>query len=392
MNQALHRGRVWIAALGLVAASLVGAIARQTARSELPRAASQPTEQAIAPHRGSRATANAQPAPPWPQLVSASQGQRQEESARNIACDTLSIVAFDAQALQCGVAVTSRVLQVGRLVPFVRAGVGAVATQALVETAYGPRGLELLAAGQSPEDTIRRLIEGDPLASRRQLGIVDWQGRTACFTGAEVSAAAASRQGPGYAVQGNLLTGPGVIEAMAAVLDQPTLPGEPLAERLLAALFAGQRAGGDRRTGRKQSAALVVADATQAGWRGDHLVVDLQVAEHEEPVTELVRLYRLTQQQLGFRQFHWIEGADVAELQRMLTALGYCSDDEAPPRQFQYDRATADAVDRFRADQNLPTPADDLGHPRGMVDEPLVRALRAAYRRQQLADERQETP
>ncbi|HLF56166.1 MAG TPA: DUF1028 domain-containing protein, partial [Thermoanaerobaculia bacterium] len=155
---------------------------------------------------------------------------------------TFSIVAADAEAGEVGVAVASRFFAVGAVVPYARAGVGAVATQASANTTYGPRALELLARGATPAETLDILTRDDADRSRRQAGVVAADGRSATHSGADCNAWAGGRSGPGYAVQGNILAGEAVVAAMErAFLDTA---GQPLAERLYAALAAGDAAGG----------------------------------------------------------------------------------------------------------------------------------------------------
>lgn len=167
---------------------------------------------------------------------------------------TFSIVAFDQGTGDLGIAVASKFLAVGAVVPWARAGVGAIATQSYANVSYGPRGLELLATGAPAAEVLRNLVENDGGRERRQVGIVDARGGAATFTGTDCHAWAGGQTGVGYAAQGNLLTGPEVIQAMVTTFEQTR---GSLAERLLAALAAGDTAGGDRR-GRQSAALLVV--------------------------------------------------------------------------------------------------------------------------------------
>lgn len=202
---------------------------------------------------------------------------------------TFSIVAADPAAGEVGVAVASRFFAVGAVVPFAAAGVGAVATQASANTSYGPRALELLARGVTPEEALGILTRDDGDRSRRQAGVVAASGAAASFTGPECNAWAGGRSGPGYAVQGNILAGEPVVVAMErAFVDSA---GKPLAERLYAALAAGDAAGGDSRG--KQSASLQVARAG-GGYGGfDDRAIDIRVDDHSEPIVELGRLVGL---------------------------------------------------------------------------------------------------
>ena len=326
---------------------------------------------------------------------------------------TFSICAIDPETGECGVAVTTRVPFVGRAVPWVRAGVGAVATQAWTVVEYGRRGLDLLEQGLEPEEVIEKLLADDAGRERRQLGIIDMRGRTASHTGTGNNAWAGSRQGKNYTVQGNILVGPEVLEAVAGSLDSTAGTGMPLAERLILALEAGHAKGGDKRWGYFQSAAIRIADPNQPGRGGDHISLAIDVGEHPEPVAEMKRIYYTTARRLGYRSFSEIKGSDVIELKRMLHALGYWRKDmlqfPEPPEMKNrpddslrrtdpdaYNAAWADyrkksreyynnyslfdeeaisAVDAFRKDHGM----DYTGNPRGLVDRRFVEALKKAY-------------
>ena len=201
---------------------------------------------------------------------------------------TFSIVAWDGDVdpPEWGVAVASKFLAVGAVVPWARAGAGALATQAFANLAYGPSGLELLAGATSAQDVVDRLTSPDEEREHRQLGVVDARGRAATFTGSECFDWAGGVAGDGYCCQGNILTGSEVVERMAAAFESST---GSLAERMLAALEAGDRAGGDRR-GRQGAAILVVREGGGYGG-GVDTAVDLRVDDHDEPVAELLRLW-----------------------------------------------------------------------------------------------------
>lgn len=203
---------------------------------------------------------------------------------------TFSIVARSADGLSWGVAVASKFLAVGSAVPAASAGVGALATQAAANVSYKRAGLAFLAEGGSASGTLRHLIAGDEGREERQLGVVDAAGGSATHTGSECLDWAGGVAGDGYAIQGNILTGPEVVAAMeAAWLASGS--EQPLGRRLLAALAAGDAAGGDARG--RQSAALVVVRAG-AGYGGfDDSAVDLRVDDHAAPVGELARLLEL---------------------------------------------------------------------------------------------------
>ena len=199
---------------------------------------------------------------------------------------TFSIAAMDPERREWGVAVASRVLDVGYVVPWVQAEVGAVASQALSNPHLGTWGLQAMAEGANAADALRAILERDPDAAVRQVGIVDHHGEAAAHTGSGTQAWSGHRTAEGVAVQGNILTGPEVLDGMLQAFQSAT---GPLAERLLLALESGEQAGGDRRG--KQSAALYVA-RRQGGYQGvDDRLVDLKVVDQPEPVAELRRLY-----------------------------------------------------------------------------------------------------
>jgi uncharacterized Ntn-hydrolase superfamily protein len=200
---------------------------------------------------------------------------------------TYSIVARDPRSGEVGVAVQSHWFSVGSVVPWARAGVGAVATQAAGVAVYGARALEELTRGATPEEALERVLADDEGRETRQLGVVTADGRAAAFTGSECNDWAGHRIGAGYAVQGNILAGEAVVDAMAHAFDDT--PG-PLVERLVASLEAGQAAGGDRRG--QQSAAVVVerAGARSESREGIDRICDLRVEDHETPIAELRRL------------------------------------------------------------------------------------------------------
>lgn len=201
---------------------------------------------------------------------------------------TFSIVAADPEAGEVGVAVASRFFAVGTVVPWARAGVGAVATQASANTSYGPRGLELLERGVTPGEALDVMLRGDEGRDRRQAGIVSADGSSATWSGTGCTAWAGGRHGPGYAVQGNILTGEGVVAAMERAFL--AAKGRPLAERLLEALVAGDDAGGDSR-GRQSAALLVVRE--RGGYNGfTDRAIDVRVDDHTDPFGELDRLTR----------------------------------------------------------------------------------------------------
>lgn len=202
---------------------------------------------------------------------------------------TYSIVAADPARGEIGVAVQSKFLGVGALVPWASADAGAVATQALADVTIGSRGLELLRAGIAPADAVEQLLGGDALREQRQFGIVAADGRSASFTGSECFDHASSIVGPGFAAQGNILARRGVVEGLAAGVQ--AAPSAPLADRLLEALDRAQLAGGDRR-GQQSAALLVVKSGGGYGGNNDRML-DLRVDDHAEPIAELRRLLAL---------------------------------------------------------------------------------------------------
>jgi uncharacterized Ntn-hydrolase superfamily protein len=327
---------------------------------------------------------------------------------------TFSLCAIDPATGQSGAAVTTRVPFVGRAVPWVRAGAGAVCTQASTMVEYGVRGLDLMAKGVDPRDAIPQLLADDMGRESRQLGMIDMKGRSAAHTGKNNNSWAGSRQGVNYTVQANIMVGPEVVEAVAATFEATEGIGMPLAERMILALEAGQNKGGDSRWGNLQSAAIRVADPNDPGRGNDFVTLAIDVGEHAEPVGEMKRIYYTTQRRLGHRSFSQIDGPDVVELKRMLHTLGYWRPSltafpaaptipntremqdlrRSDPARFdtlqaegrkaaadfardfsQFDSETVAAVDKFRADRKLAY----AGNPPGLVDERFVTALRVAY-------------
>ncbi|MCB1076692.1 MAG: DUF1028 domain-containing protein [Verrucomicrobiae bacterium] len=199
---------------------------------------------------------------------------------------TFSIVAVDQETGEIGVAVQSRIVGVGAIVPWAKACVGAVATQAYANVRYGPVGLVMMELGSTPEQAIEMLTKADPLRDKRQVGIVSADGVSASYTGEGCQDWAGGVTGEGYAVQGNILAGEGVVTAMAEAFEKTN--GE-LAERLLAALDAGQAAGGDKR-GMQSAALLIVHEGWGYGGLNDRFR-DIRVDEHEDPIAELRRVY-----------------------------------------------------------------------------------------------------
>ena len=238
---------------------------------------------------------------------------------------TYSIVACDLDAGQWGVATQSKFLAVGSVVPWAEAQVGAVATQSYANPRYGPDGLALLRQGLSAEDVAKRLTEADDGRDQRQLGIVDARGRAATFTGSECHDWAGGRTGEGYAAQGNILVSAETVEALAETFE--STGGKPLAQRLLDCLDAAQAAGGDRRG--QQSAALLVVEKDAGYAQLSDVVVELRVDDHERPLEELRRIYRLHDALFGNTpKEEWLDVDDVlrVELTERLATIGYAGE------------------------------------------------------------------
>jgi uncharacterized Ntn-hydrolase superfamily protein len=237
---------------------------------------------------------------------------------------TFSIVGCDLEAREWGIAVQSKFLAVGSVVPWAEPEVGAIATQAYANPSYGPNGLELLRQGLSAEDVVRRLTEEDDGRDERQLGVVDGSGASAAWTGSGCLDWAGNRTGVCYSAQGNILVSGATVAALAETFESNA--GRPLAERLLEALAAAQAAGGDSRG--QQSAALLVVKRKGGYAALSDVLVDLRVDDHERPIEELARIYGLHQQLFGRtpeRYWQPLEGELRAEVEERLGRLGYDS-------------------------------------------------------------------
>ena len=203
---------------------------------------------------------------------------------------TFSIVARDPQTGEMGVAVQSHWFSVGSIVTWAEAGVGAVATQSFVDPGYGLGGLGLMRDGTSAPEALKQLVGRDPQPDGRQVAMIDARGRVDAYTGKSAVAAAGHLVGAQFSVQANMMANPTVWPAMAQAFERAT--GD-LADRMLAALDAGQAAGGDARV--RQSAALLVVKAQGTGrpWVGADRIFDLRIEDHPQPLVELRRLLRL---------------------------------------------------------------------------------------------------
>lgn len=236
---------------------------------------------------------------------------------------TFSIVGYDPIEKEWGIAVQSKFLGVGAVVPWAKAGAGAVATQSYANTAYGPQALELMGQGKSAHETLELLLADDPDKDMRQVGLIDAEGNAATFTGSACYDWAGGITGPNFAAQGNILVDEKTVQAMAEVFQKAK---GTLAERLLAALDAGQEAGGDSR-GQQSAALYVVKDKGGYGGFNDRYI-DLRVDDHPAPIKELIRIYQL--QQLYFspskpEKIAAVEGEVKSEVVHQLTRLGYLS-------------------------------------------------------------------
>ena len=261
--------------------------------------------------------------------------------------NTFSIVGFDPATGDLGIAVQSKFLAVGSVVPWARADVGAIATQSWANTSYGPRGLDMLAAGKTAEEAIAALTSADDRPEQRQAGIVDAQGRSATFTGSDCNAWAGGVAGPNFAVQGNILVGEATVTALAETFQRST---GPLWHRLVSALAAGQRAGGDSR-GQQSAALLVVRAGGGYGGYNDRLL-DLRVDDHPHPIEELARILEIWE--LLFlkpapEDYLPIDAALATELQTLLARTG----DYTGQPTATYDAATYMALERYGGRENL---------------------------------------
>jgi uncharacterized Ntn-hydrolase superfamily protein len=237
---------------------------------------------------------------------------------------TYSIAACDLEAKQWGVAVQSKFLSVGSVVPWAEPEVGAIATQAYANPRYGPNGLALLREGLSAGAVVERLTSEDDGRDARQLGVVDGEGRSASWTGPECNEWAGHRDGPCYAAQGNILVGAETVDAIAETFEATA--HLPLAQRLLDCLTAAQAAGGDRRGQQSASLLLVERDGGYASL--SDIVVDLRVEDHERPIEELRRIYglhRLLFEVTPREEWLPLEGELRAEVGKRLATAGHDS-------------------------------------------------------------------
>jgi uncharacterized Ntn-hydrolase superfamily protein len=286
---------------------------------------------------------------------------------RNCIVTTFSIVAADLTTGDLGIAVASKFLACGAVVPWASAGAGAVATQSFANTAYGPDGIGMMRDGLSASDALAKLLAADAHRDLRQVGLVDARGGAAAHTGPGCHAWAGQHVGDGFACQGNILVGPDTVEAMAAAFRASN--GE-LPSRLVTALAAGEKAGGDKR-GRQASALYVVRPKGGYGGMND-VLVDLRVDDHPEPVTELRRLLALRDLYFGASpaaEKVKIEGVVLVDLKRLMASRGFYRGEVNAA----WDAATDKALDTFIASENFEERADLK---KRTIDAPVLAHLR----------------
>ena len=283
---------------------------------------------------------------------------------------TFSIVAYDPEAQEWGVAVQSKFLAVGAVVPWAQAGIGAVATQSYANTSFGPEGLALMAQGLSARETLHRLVAGDEGRARRQVGLVDAGGQAATFTGDECHAWAGGFTGVHYTVQGNILVSGATVEAMAQSFEDS---GGELADRLVSALAAGQAAGGDRRGQQSASVLVVRPEGGYGGYTDRYL--DLRVDDDPAPINRLKALVDL--HHLFFKppqpgEMLAIEGELAREAQRILQWAGYYDG----PISGEYDAATQTAMRALIGNENFEERFDEE---KGLISSQVMEVLRQKF-------------
>lgn len=261
---------------------------------------------------------------------------------------TFSIVARDPEIDALGVAVHSKFISVGSVVPFASADAGAIATQSFANVAYGPDGLDLLREGKTASETVETLIEADEEAPQRQVGVVGQDGSVAAFTGEECFDDAGDLQGDTYTVQGNILENRDTLTAMADAYEG-TDGGLP--EKLLAALQAGNEAGGDKRG--EQSAAMYVVKP-EGGYDGKNdRWIDVRVDDHEDPIDELERVFRLYDVTLLEREepenLRSLDGDTAEAVLETLADLGFYDGTPGP----DFGEAEREALETFRGMNNF---------------------------------------
>ena len=285
---------------------------------------------------------------------------------------TFSIVAHDPEAQEWGVAVQSKFLAAGAVVSWASAGVGAVATQSYANVSFGPDGLALMAQGQSAQQALDRLVAGDEGRARRQVGIVDAQGRAATFTGDGCHDWAGGLTGTYYAVQGNILVSSATVEAMAKAFEES---GGELADRLVGSLAAGQAAGGDRR-GQQSAAVLVVRPEGGYGGYTDRYL-DLRVDDDPAPIERLqglVDLHHLFFKPPAPGEMVPIEGELAREAQQILNWTGFYDG----PINGEYDTPTRQALSALVGNENFEERFDEE---QGLISRQVMAIFREKFGR-----------
>ncbi|MDQ0252942.1 putative Ntn-hydrolase superfamily protein [Evansella vedderi] len=276
---------------------------------------------------------------------------------------TYSIVACDPETGELGIAVQSKFLAVGAVVPWAKANVGAIATQSWANTSFGPRGLQLLEEGYEPEKVVEMLLENDEGRELRQFAVMDAKGRVAAFTGKECFDWAGHQYGQNCSAQGNILVSEATVQALVETFESAE---GTLAERLLAALDTGENAGGDSR-GRQSAALYVVKENGGYGGYNDRQF-DLRVDDHPEPIEELKRLYDL--HMLYFSKTDAsalvdIEGQIIVEVEEALQKLGFLETTDSPV-------ALKEALKTFHLQENF----DDKYREDNKIDIAVLRFMR----------------
>ncbi len=281
---------------------------------------------------------------------------------------TYSICGLDPKTGEIGIAVQSKFMCVGAIVPYGEAGTGIVATQSWANTSFGPKAMEMLKKGMEPEKIIEVMLAEDEGKEFRQVGVLSADGKSAAFTGNQCFSWAGNISGENFTCQGNILAGPQVIEAMAKTFQNT---GGDLAERLLQALEAGTEAGGDRR-GKQAAALLVLKDKGGYGGFNDRYI-DLRVDEHREPVKELRRLhnlYKLYFYKSAPENIVKVEGSLFAGVQQLLVEWDYIKAEDQTNTPTQ---AFWEAVNSFHLMENF----DERIQPAGLIDLEVVEFMRS---------------
>ncbi len=284
---------------------------------------------------------------------------------------TFSIVVFDPTENAWGIAVASKFPAVGSVVPWARAGYGAVATQSYANTSYGPQGLEMMGRGLAASEVLGYLLAGDPERERRQVGLVDAAGQSATFTGRECQPWAGGIAGPGYAIQGNILAGEQVVESMLASYTQDS--GSSLMWRLHRALLSGDRSGGDKR-GRQSAAIYIVKTGGGYGGMNDRWI-DYRVDDHPDPVHrlgELLELHDLYFGESSDLDRISLNGDALRDLQMIMQQAGCYSG----PLTGEYDSSTRTALVKFIGNENFEERTD---FEQGLMDRPVLEYLLRCY-------------